>query len=85
MTTQAPAWVQPGEWTWRSFTAGANASHTILMVYANGGGFQYLIDLDWGEFASGENDGRDDAEALAKYVCGAVNELRTLGEKVGEK
>lgn len=71
-----PKWVVDGEWSWRSFTAGSSASHTVIMAAAKGGGFQHLIELDWTDYDGDPGYGRDAAEALAAYICRATNALR---------
>lgn len=70
----APRFVQPHDWTWRSYTDGAEANATVLMVGPCArGGFQFLVRLPWDDFDPIPEHGREDAEALAKYICAKLN------------
>lgn len=63
-----PAWVEPGEWSWVSFTAGDYAEQTVIRVATKRGNYQHLITLDWGDYGD-----RDYAEDLAKWIVDRMN------------
>lgn len=74
-----PWFVSKGQWEWHSFSGTAGEiARTVIRLRTSPCGFQHLVEFDWADYGGTEEEGRKDAEALASYICDAVN--RANGE-----